>query len=61
MFAALRLKVQNRVYPKTVPFLGATCMALLAFTLFASPQACIVGVGVLTAGAVYYLVKKSFT
>jgi APA family basic amino acid/polyamine antiporter len=60
--SALRLKVENRVYPKIVPFLGTTtCIALLAFTLSASPQACIVGVGVLTAGAVYYLVKRSFT
>jgi APA family basic amino acid/polyamine antiporter len=59
---ALRLKVQNRVYPKTVPFLGAcTCMALLGFTLFASPQAWIVGVGVLTVGAIYYWLKKCFT
>lgn len=60
--SALRLKVENRVYPKIVPFLGAaTCITLLAFTLSASPHACIVGVGVLTAGAVYYLVKKIFT
>ncbi|MCS7115206.1 MAG: amino acid permease [Nitrososphaerota archaeon] len=59
---ALRLKVRNGANPKIVSFLGAaTCVMLLAFTLFASPQAWIIGFGVLTAGAVYYWMKMRFT
>lgn len=60
--SALRLKVKNRAYPKLVPILGGTtCMALLAFTFLASQQACIMGIVVLSAGAMYYWLKKSFT
>jgi len=59
--SALRLKVQKRLYPQFVPFLGAiTCLALLIFILFASPQAWIIGVAGLTAGAIYYMAKKKF-
>jgi len=59
--SALRLKVQKRLYPQFVPILGtATCMALLVFILFASPQAWIIGVAGLTAGAIYYIAKKKF-
>lgn len=57
---ALKMRTVKRVYPKTVPFLGAlSCCMLLAFTLFASPQAWIVSVGVLTVGAVFYLLKNA--
>ncbi|MEM2912085.1 MAG: amino acid permease [Candidatus Bathyarchaeia archaeon] len=57
--SAYRLKIENRVYPKIVPFLGSTiCTMFLAFTFLASPHACIVGIGVLTAGAIYYLFKS---
>ena len=59
--SALRLKVQKRLYPQFVPILGtATCLALLIFILFASPQAWIIGVAGLTAGAIYYMAKKKF-
>ncbi len=59
--SALRLKVQKRLYPQLVPILGAiTCLALLIFILFASPQAWIIGVAGLTAGAVYYIAKNKF-
>jgi APA family basic amino acid/polyamine antiporter len=59
--SALRLKVQKRLYPQFVPILGAiTCLALLIFILFASPQAWIIGVAGLTAGAVYYVAKEKF-
>jgi APA family basic amino acid/polyamine antiporter len=59
--SALRLKVQKRLYPQFVPILGtATCLALLIFILFASPQAWIIGVAGLTAGAIYYVAKKKF-
>jgi len=60
--SALRLKVQKRLYPQFVPILGAiTCLALLIFILFASPQAWIIGVAGLTAGAVYYVAKEKFS
>ncbi|MGB9959885.1 MAG: APC family permease [Candidatus Bathyarchaeales archaeon] len=56
--SALRLNTE-RVYPRFVPFLGAaTCLMLLTFTSLASPQACIAGIAVLAAGAIYYRVKK---
>lgn len=58
--SALRLKVQKRLYPCIVPVLGIiTCIALLAFILFASPQALIIGVAGLIAGTVYYAAKAS--
>ena len=57
--AAFRLDSENRRYPKAVPVAGViTCLALLVFTLFAETQAWIVGVAGLTAGAVYYVVKR---
>jgi APA family basic amino acid/polyamine antiporter len=56
--SASRLTVQKRLYPRFVPILGTvTCLALLIFILFASPQAWIIGVAGLTAGAIYYLAK----
>ena len=59
--SALRLKVQNRLYPQSVPILGtAMCLALLIFILFASTEAWIIGVAGLTAGAIYYMAKKKF-
>jgi len=57
--SAIQLKVQRRLYPRFVPFLGtATCLALLVFILFASPQAWIIGVTGLIAGAIYYVIKR---
>jgi len=59
--SALRLKVEKRVYPRFVPVLGAaTCLALLVFILFVSPQAWIIGVAGLIAGAIYYRAKEKF-
>jgi APA family basic amino acid/polyamine antiporter len=59
--SALRLKVQKRLYPQFVPILGTTtCLALLIFILFASPEAWIIGVAGLTAGATYYTAKNKF-
>lgn len=60
--SALRLKVQEKLYPKVVPVLGIfTCLALLVFTLFVSPDAGIIGAAGLIAGAIYYFVKKRFS
>jgi APA family basic amino acid/polyamine antiporter len=60
--SALRLKVQKRLYPWIVPVLGiATCLVLLVFILFASPQAWIIGVVGLTAGAIYYVFKETIS
>ena len=57
--SALRLKAHNRSYPKIVPVLGATsCMALLIFTLYALPQAWIIGAVTLAAGIIYYWLKS---
>ncbi len=57
--SALRLKKQKRVYPLIVPALGtATCLILLVFVLFISPQAVVIGVAGLATGAVYYIIKK---
>jgi len=57
--SALRLKAQKRMYPLVVPALGAfTCLALLIFILFASPQAWDLGAAGLAAGTIYYSIKK---
>jgi APA family basic amino acid/polyamine antiporter len=56
--AAYRLKNDNRRYHKLVNVLGlTTCLVLLAFSIFASTQAWIIGVICLIAGAVAYGVK----
>ncbi len=57
--STLRLKKEKRKYPRIVPFLGmVTCLALLAFVVFASVLSWIIGIASLLAGAVYYVVKK---
>jgi APA family basic amino acid/polyamine antiporter len=44
-----------------MPLLGlATCVMLLAFILFATPEAWIVGVVFLVAGTIYFFVNKRF-
>ncbi|MDH5482152.1 MAG: amino acid permease [Candidatus Bathyarchaeota archaeon] len=59
--SALRMKTENRKYPRVVPAIGAaTCLALLIFALFASLQSWIIGVASLLIGAVYYLGKQKF-
>jgi APA family basic amino acid/polyamine antiporter len=57
--SALRLKAHNRMYPKIVSVLGATsCTVLLIFTLYALPQAWIIGVATLAAGIIIYWLKS---
>lgn len=57
--SALKLKNEERLYPRIVPILGLfTCLALLFFILFHSPQVCAAGVGGLIIGAAYYLAKN---
>jgi APA family basic amino acid/polyamine antiporter len=57
--SALKLKKENRTYPKIVPAIGtATCLILLAFALFASFQSWIIGTLTLLIGAIYYAAKQ---
>lgn len=59
--SALRLKAQKRLYPTVVPALGtATCLALLVFVVFVSPQAWGLGVAGLATGTIYYVVKRFY-
>jgi APA family basic amino acid/polyamine antiporter len=58
--AAFRLKTEQRRFSRVVPALGLiTCLALLVFILFAAPQAWIIGVICLIAGAAYYGARKT--
>ncbi|MCW4007400.1 MAG: APC family permease [Candidatus Bathyarchaeota archaeon] len=53
--AAFKLKTEPRRYSRLIPAVGlSTCLALLAFTLFAAAQAWVIGIICLTAGALYY-------
>jgi APA family basic amino acid/polyamine antiporter len=57
--SALRLKTGKRAYPRILPAIGAaSCLALLAFELYASLQSWIIGTAGLLAGAVYYVAKQ---
>lgn len=59
--AAMHLKGKNRLYPSIVPVLGiATCLLLLGFIVFTSPQTLDVGIAGLAIGAIYYFVAKKF-
>ena len=56
--AAFKLK-NGRSWRRFVPLLGlTTCLMLLAFVLFASPEAWLVGVVFLVAGTAFYAVRK---
>jgi len=56
--SALRLRAEKRLYPRVVPVLGTiSCLALLIFILFASPEAWMIGTAGLAAGVIYYLFK----
>ena len=56
--AAFKLKQEDKRH-KVLPLLGlATCIILLAFILFAAPQAWIIGIVFLIAGTVYYALRK---
>jgi APA family basic amino acid/polyamine antiporter len=57
--AALRLRKQYRLYPSIVPVLGiVTCLVLLIFIIFVSPQSLDLGVAGLLLGTIYYIAKK---
>jgi APA family basic amino acid/polyamine antiporter len=57
--SALRLRPEKRTYPRILPAVGAiSCLALLAFELFASLQSWIIGTASLLIGAVYYVAKQ---
>jgi hypothetical protein len=57
--SALRLKTEKRAYPKILSAIGAaSCLALLAFELFASRQSWIIGTACLLVGAIYYVAKQ---
>jgi APA family basic amino acid/polyamine antiporter len=57
--SALRLQKEKSMYPHIIPALGATtCAALLVVILFTSPEAWIIGLAGLIAGAVYYFAKQ---
>jgi APA family basic amino acid/polyamine antiporter len=57
--AALKLKTAKRNYPKIVSAVGvATCLAFLAVTLIAKPEAWIAGVTALAVGSVYYALRR---
>jgi APA family basic amino acid/polyamine antiporter len=58
---ALKLKVENRQYPKVLPLLGlCMCLALLVVIVFANLQAWVTGVACLGIGALVYATKKRF-
>lgn len=57
--SALRLKTQKRTHQRILPAVGAaSCIALLAFELYASLQSWIIGTLTLLAGAIYYVAKQ---
>ena len=59
--AALRLRKQNRLYPKIVPVLGiVTCLAFLVFIFFISPQSLDLGIVGLLAGTIYFIARRFF-
>ena len=56
--AAFKLK-SNHQWKEALPLLGlATCIMLLGFVLFASPQSVAIGVAFLIAGTIYYILRK---
>ncbi len=60
--AAFKLKNENRQYHKLVHAVGLiTCIVLLAFSIFVSTQAGIIGVTCLVAGAAAYSIKRYFS
>jgi APA family basic amino acid/polyamine antiporter len=57
--AAFKLKNGRKLW-RFIPLLGlATCLLLLAFILFATPEAWLVGVVFLVAGTVYHYVQRN--
>lgn len=58
---ALRLKAENKLYPRIVPVLGlCMCLALLVIIVFANLQAWVIGVACLGVGALIYAAKTRF-
>jgi APA family basic amino acid/polyamine antiporter len=57
--SALRLRIEERLYPKFVPLFGAfSCLGLLTFIFFISTQAWVIGLAGLATGIVFYAAKK---
>ena len=58
-FTALRLKTQDRQYPRAISAVGlASCLALLAVIFFVSTQSWILGVACLIIGTIFYVIKQ---
>ena len=61
-FTALRLKNENRQYPRTISAVGlASCLVLLAFIFsqLSELQSWIIGVACLIVGAIFYVIKQA--
>jgi APA family basic amino acid/polyamine antiporter len=57
--SALKLNTKTRKYPKIISATGtATCLLILFFILFTSPQAWIIGIASLLVGVIYYILKR---
>ncbi len=58
-FSDLRLRALKKVHGKKVPVLGSvSCLALLVFLYFISPESWIAGAAGLTFGGTYYLMRR---
>ncbi len=56
--SAYKLKTDKRKW-RFLPLLGlGTCIMLLVFILFASPEAWVIGVAFLVAGSIYYVARR---
>lgn len=57
--AALKLKVEKRMYPKIIPAIGLiTSLLIMLFILFATPTAWLTGIAFLCTGTIGYYIKK---
>jgi amino acid transporter len=55
----LKLRSQKKVHGKAVPTLGAaSCLGLLVFLFFISPESLIAGTAGLIFGGAYYLLRR---
>jgi len=58
--AALKLKHENRMYPKIIPAIGlGTSILIMLFVLFATPTAWLTGVAFLIVGITIYHVRRA--
>ncbi len=59
--AALKLKPENRMYPKIVPIIGlSTSILIMLFILLATPTAWLTGAAFLVAGVLIYYSKNAY-